>query len=122
MEALKIATKNGAQALHILDEVGTIEVGKQADLIVLSENPIVNIKNTRKIEMVFQAGKLIEPITINTENNTGNRESSINKPNIEFVDIPAGTFTMGSPLNEWGRKEDERQHQVTLSAFKMVDE
>jgi formylglycine-generating enzyme required for sulfatase activity len=124
LEVIKIATKNGAQALHILDEVGTTEVGKQADLIVLSENPIENIKNTRKIEMVFQSGKLIEPITPNpknlqNENNTGNRGSSLNKPNIEFVDIPGGTFIMGSPDDEEGRKNDEIQHEVTLSAFKM---
>ncbi len=119
LEVLKIATQNGAQALHILDEVGTIEVGKQADLIVLSENPIENIKNTRKIEMVFQAGKLIEPMTTKTENNTINREPSINKPIIEFADIPGGTFMMGSPVNEQGRKDDEVQHAVTLSSFKM---
>jgi imidazolonepropionase-like amidohydrolase len=59
LEVIKIATKNGAKALHILDNVGTIEVGKQADLI-LNANPIEDIKNTRKIEMVFQAGKLFE--------------------------------------------------------------
>ena len=39
--------------------------------------------------------------------------------NIETVLIPAGTFTMGSPLNEPGRQTDELQHQVTLSAFEM---
>ena len=44
---------------------------------------------------------------------------SINKPTIEFVDIPAGTFIMGSPVTEQGRKDDEIQHEVTLSAFKM---
>jgi len=33
--------------------------------------------------------------------------------------IPAGTFTMGSPASEVGRRSDETQHQVTLSAFKM---
>ena len=38
---------------------------------------------------------------------------------IEFVNIPAGTFTMGSPKSEVDRSSDEQQHQVTLSAFKM---
>lgn len=36
-----------------------------------------------------------------------------------MVDIPAGTFTMGSPSNEYDRGFDETQHQVELSAFKM---
>ena len=43
------------------------------------------------------------------------------KPVIEWVDIPAGTFLMGSPLDEVNRNENqtETQHLVTLSAFKM---
>jgi sulfatase modifying factor 1 len=44
---------------------------------------------------------------------------SVDKPAIEWVSIPAGTFTMGSPSNEGDRSADETQHQVTLSAFKM---
>jgi formylglycine-generating enzyme required for sulfatase activity len=40
-------------------------------------------------------------------------------PKILSVEIPAGTFTMGSPLNEVDRLENETQHQVTLSAFRM---
>jgi formylglycine-generating enzyme len=51
------------------------------------------------------------------ENNNGN--TSKNKPDIEFVDIPGGTFIMGSPVSEYGRKGDEVQHKVTLGAFKM---
>jgi len=35
------------------------------------------------------------------------------------LNIPAGTFTMGSPVNESDRTGGETQHQVTLSAFKM---
>jgi formylglycine-generating enzyme len=46
-------------------------------------------------------------------------ESEIKKPAIEWVSIPAGTFTMGSPQSEVDRASDEVQHQVTLSAFKM---
>lgn len=41
------------------------------------------------------------------------------KPAIDWVDIPAGTFTMGSPKSEFDRSDYEIQHQVTLSAFKM---
>jgi sulfatase modifying factor 1 len=44
---------------------------------------------------------------------------SVSKPIIEFVNIPAGTFSMGSPSSEVDRSSDEQQHQVTLSAFKM---
>ena len=42
-----------------------------------------------------------------------------NRPHIVWVDIPAGTFMMGSPSSEDGRRDDEHQHQVTLSQFKM---
>jgi formylglycine-generating enzyme len=41
------------------------------------------------------------------------------KPTIAWANIPAGTFTMGSPASEINRVSDETQHQVTLSAFKM---
>jgi formylglycine-generating enzyme required for sulfatase activity len=47
------------------------------------------------------------------------KEKSFTKPTIEWVSIPAGTFTMGSPSSEAGREEDEIQHQVTLGVFKM---
>ncbi|MCX6286657.1 MAG: formylglycine-generating enzyme family protein [Bacteroidetes bacterium] len=45
--------------------------------------------------------------------------SSIQKPIIEWVEIPAGTFIMGSPLSEEERKSNETQHKVTLSSFRI---
>lgn len=61
LEVIMIATYNGAKALNISDEVGSIEVGKQADLVILDSNPIEDIKNTRKIVSIFKNGKLYKP-------------------------------------------------------------
>src|SRR5919108_1113575 len=60
LEVIKTATRNGAQALGIEEDVGTIQPGKQADMIVLSENPLDDISNTKKIEAVINNGQLIE--------------------------------------------------------------
>ena len=56
LEVIKIATRNGAQALGIDEDVGTIEPGKQADMIILSDNPLDDISNTKKIEAVINNG------------------------------------------------------------------
>ncbi|MGB8134787.1 MAG: amidohydrolase family protein [Nitrososphaeraceae archaeon] len=60
LEVIKIATRNGAQALYIEEDVGTIEPGKQADMIVLSDNPLDDIRNTKKIEAVIVDGQFID--------------------------------------------------------------
>ena len=56
---IQMATKNGAEALGISNSTGTIEKGKQADLIVLSSNPVENISNIKNIEMVINNGKIV---------------------------------------------------------------
>ena len=58
-DVITIATRNGAEALGILDETGTISVGKQADMVILSADPLEDIRNTRKIEKVYLDGKLV---------------------------------------------------------------
>ena len=50
LDVIKITTRNGADAIGISNKVGTIERGKEADMIVLTENPVINISNTKKIE------------------------------------------------------------------------
>ncbi len=56
MQAIQVATINGAKLLGVDREVGTIEVGKCADLVVLAGNPLQSIGDIRKIETVFKDG------------------------------------------------------------------
>ena len=60
LEVVKIASSNAATALGIEDDVGIIEPGKQADMIVLSENPLDDIRNTKKIEAVISDGRFVD--------------------------------------------------------------
>jgi imidazolonepropionase-like amidohydrolase len=57
LQVINIATYNGAKALGIDDISGTIQPGKQANMIVLSSNPIQNISNTKGIEAVMVDGR-----------------------------------------------------------------
>jgi formylglycine-generating enzyme required for sulfatase activity len=85
----------------------------------------INSDSISKLQEIYsntpdiQITKSFEPVTAITENSERVKEPSTGKPIIEFVDIPAGTFIMGSPATEQGRKDDEIQHQVKVSAFKM---
>ena len=60
LEALIAATKNAACVLRAENDIGTIEVGKQADLVILDADPLEDIRNTRKIWKVLQGGKVID--------------------------------------------------------------
>jgi imidazolonepropionase-like amidohydrolase len=57
---MKIATKNGAEALDLMNQTGTIELGKQADILILSANPVEAIENTKRIYAVISNGRIIE--------------------------------------------------------------
>jgi imidazolonepropionase-like amidohydrolase len=60
-DVLVAATRNGAAALHDLDQAGTIEPGKRADLLLLSANPAEDIRNLRKTDRGMRGGLWIEP-------------------------------------------------------------
>jgi imidazolonepropionase-like amidohydrolase len=60
LEVIEIATNNGATALGIGDRVGTIQPGKEVDMIILSANPIENISNTKGIEAVLVDGRFAD--------------------------------------------------------------
>jgi len=61
---LKIATIIGADAIGLDDDLGSIEVGKLADLIILNKNPLENIRNSKEIIYVMKNGRLFDGNTL----------------------------------------------------------
>ena len=59
--ALRAATMNNATALRQDQKLGSITAGKLADIVLLSANPLEDIRNTRRIELVIRGGKLCKP-------------------------------------------------------------
>ncbi len=57
MDALVAATRNGAKVIGVEDQLGTVEAGKLADLLVLTANPLEDIDNIRQIETIIYKGK-----------------------------------------------------------------
>ena len=60
MAIIQSATKNIAEAYHVQDQLGTLEPGKFADLVVLDSNPLQDIENMRTISMVIKEGRTID--------------------------------------------------------------
>jgi imidazolonepropionase-like amidohydrolase len=58
LEAITAATRTGAEILGLERELGVIEVGKLADLVVLTADPAHDIRNTRRISVVLQGGRV----------------------------------------------------------------
>lgn len=57
LEALQSATRDTARYLGHLDQGGTVEAGKAADLVLLDADPLADIRNSRRITAVVQGGK-----------------------------------------------------------------
>ena len=64
-ETLRVVTLFGAEAIGLQQDVGSLEAGKLADLLVLDRNPLENIKNTNSIRYVMKNGEIYEGDTLN---------------------------------------------------------
>lgn len=62
--AIRSATLNNARILAKVDVLGSIEVGKLADLLILEADPTRDIRNTRSIEVVVRGGRVCHPATL----------------------------------------------------------
>ena len=59
-EAIHCATAVNAEMLHVSEKTGTLQTGKEADLLVLDADPSTDIGNTRKIAMIFHKGREVK--------------------------------------------------------------
>ncbi len=66
-QAIVAATRNGALSSHALDEYGTLEAGKSADLLVLSADPTADIRNIRQLETVVARGSIVDRASLPTK-------------------------------------------------------
>jgi imidazolonepropionase-like amidohydrolase len=74
LEALKLATINPARYLGMDQDIGSLEPGKLADIVVLNRNPLIDIHHTQEIADVMINGRLFDAKTL-AERVTGDRQA-----------------------------------------------
>jgi len=85
-EILEASTINGAKILDQENEFGSVDIGKQANLILLDANPIKDIENITKIKMVINKGEAFKPSEILKDSPTDLVQRQLNGYNFRNID------------------------------------
>ena len=64
MSVIQAATINAARALGLEKRLGSIDVGKEADILIINGDPVSDIRNLRNIELVMKEGVIYDPISL----------------------------------------------------------
>lgn len=90
LSALRSATSTAAEMLRLTDDIGSLRVGRFADIVAVRENPLKEIGALRTIHFVMKGGEVVVPA------DTAAPKASTNSIGMKLVTIPAGEFQMGS--------------------------
>jgi imidazolonepropionase-like amidohydrolase len=66
-QAIVAATRNGAIAANLLEQIGTVETGKRADLLMLDADPLADIRNIRTIALILRDGRVVDFVNLPTD-------------------------------------------------------
>ena len=100
MQAIMLATKNGAEHLGVAERKGVVKPGMEADLILLEKNPAENISNMQFIDKVFLKGKI----------------AYSQKP-IKFYDVPGYTYHDDVKTISYESSDKKIMRQVDVSGY-----
>jgi imidazolonepropionase-like amidohydrolase len=102
-DALKSATINGAACLGMEDQIGSLKVGKLADLIVLEKNPLENIQNSNSVVYTMVNGRLYDSKTMNEIGNYNKARTKFYwEMNTSSLNFPWHEDTHGFTRNSCG--------------------
>jgi imidazolonepropionase-like amidohydrolase len=100
LEALRAGTQHGADYIGMGHALGSLEVGKMADLVILDANPLENIQNSEKISTVIKNGRMYDPSTMNEIGNYDVKRKKFfweHGRTTEYFDWHGGTFGFMGP-------------------------
>lgn len=100
MQAIVLATKNGAEHLGIADRKGLVKEGMEADLILLDKNPAENIENIQYIDRVFLKGNIVYS----------------QKP-IQSFEIPDYSYPEGLRAARYESADGKQEREVNFERF-----
>ncbi len=100
MQAIVLATKNGAEHLGIADRKGQVKAGMEADLILLDKNPAENISNLGAIDRVFLRGEIV-----------------YSQKSMQSYDLPDFTFPARLKAAEYRNPETDERLVVDVARF-----
>lgn len=117
---LKAATINTAIGFGKEKLWGSIEKGKQADMILLSKNPLEALQHLNQIEMVFKSGMLLMPDSIIKESPEGIVQRQLNAYNARNIDAFMDTYTDDVELYEYPAKLLSKGKDTMRSSYESM--